>query len=64
MTFRIIRYYDRFRAQVRKSQSVPTKDEWQNIGLPNGYATIDEARNCCKVYKETSDYKVVEVFDI
>ena len=64
MKFRIIRYYDRYQPQVLKQKGYHFEDQWIGIGLPNGYATIDEARNCCKVHKKTSDEKIVEEFEL
>lgn len=59
MKFRIVKYYDRYEAQV-----LDENGKYTHIGSPTGYATIDDARNCCKVYKEISDKKIVEEFEL
>ena len=67
MVFRIIKYLDGFKPQVRKYtyNGMWLEEDWQNIGLSVGYATVDEAKNCCNVFKEATDNtEVVEVFEL
>lgn len=58
MKFRIIKYYDRYQAQVYKN------DKYIDIGSPNGYSTVTEAEMECKVYKFCEDDKVVKEFEL
>ena len=58
MKFRIIRYYERYQPQVFEN------NEYKNIGLPNGYATIVEARAQCASYKAYEDIRIVEEFEL
>lgn len=67
MMFRIIKYLDCFKPQVCKYayNGLWLEEDWQDIGLSAGYATIDEAKNCCKVFKAATDsVEVVEVFEL
>lgn len=67
MVFRIIKCLDYFKPQVRKYayNGMWLEEDWQDIGLPTGYATIDEAKNCCKVFKEAADNtEIIEVFEL
>lgn len=58
MKFRIIKYYDRYKAQVLKN------GEYINIGSPTGYSTVTEARMYCTVHNLNEDSKVVEEFEL
>lgn len=58
MKFRIIRYYERYQPQVLKD------GKYVNIGSPNGYSTVTEAKAQCKFYKYCEDDKVVEEFEL
>ena len=67
MVFRIIKYLNCLKPQVRKYayNGAWLEEDWQDIGLPAGYATIDEAKNCCKVFKEAADStEIIEVFKL
>ena len=57
MKFRIIRYYDRYKAQL-------FEDEWINICSPTGYYDIDGAKQCCQQYKDAHNEEVVEEFEL
>ena len=58
MKFRIIKYCGRY-----KAQAINEKDEYTDIGSPIGYYTIEDARNCCKAFKEkTMVEEIVEEF--
>ena len=58
MKFRIIKYYDRYKAQVIKN------NEYIDIGSPTGYSTVTEARMYCAVHKFDEESKVVEEFEL
>ena len=67
MKFRIIRYYERYMAQVFKGETYngySWEDEWMNIGSPNGYHSIEDAKNYCQEYKNYKEEKIVEVFEL
>ena len=67
MTFRIIKSNEYFIPQVNKyiHNGLWPEENWENIGLPAGYATIDEAKNCCRVFKEAADNtEIIEVFEL
>lgn len=57
MKFRIIKYYDRYKAQL-------FKDEWIDIGSPTGYSDINSAKQYCKYYKKVQEKKIVEEFEL
>ena len=57
MKFRIIRYYNRYRTQL-------FKDEWINIGSPNGYYDIQTAKKYCQQYKDAQEEMIVEEFEL
>ena len=57
--FRIIKYYDRFRAQ-----KLGDDGEWYTIGNPPGYATPEAAKNACIAYKKEMDDWIVEEFEL
>lgn len=58
MKFRIIRYYERYQPQVFED------GKYKDIGLPNGYSTVTEAKAQCKFYKICEDAKIVEEFEL
>lgn len=58
MKFRIIKYYDRYKAQVFKG------NEYVDIGSPTGYSTVTEAHMYCVVHKVNEDSHVVEEFEL
>ena len=58
MRFRIVKYYDRFQAQVYKN------GEYIDIGPPNGCATVALARIECENYKFRQDDKIVDEFEL
>lgn len=58
MKFRIIRYYERYQPQVFED------DKYRNIGLPNGYATVKDAKEQCSFYKACEDDKIVDEFEL
>ncbi len=66
MKFRILKYYDRYQAQICDEvlNGLKWQNKWINIGSPTGYATVDEARNYCKLHKATLDDRVVEEFEL
>ena len=57
MKFRIIKYYNRYKAQL-------FKDEWIDIGSPTGYYDINSSKKYCKEYKEAQEEKIVEEFEL
>ena len=67
MKFRIIKYYDRYVAQVLVNDyfdGCSYEGEWENIGSPNGYYSVEHAKNYCKEYKGAKDSKIVELFEL
>ena len=58
--FRIMKYYDRFRAEVYNEK----KDEYYEIGSPTGYPTPEAAKLACKNYKRDQEDKIVEEFEL
>lgn len=60
MRFRIIKYYDVFRAQCYDEK----EDEWYCIGSPCGYYTPERAKQICIDYKKEHDEKIVEEFEL
>ena len=65
MKFRIIKYYDRYKAQVfngERYNGYQWEDEWIDIGSPTGYYNIESAKDYCEVYKNAQEEKVVEEF--
>lgn len=58
MKFRIIRYYDRYKAQVFNG------DSYVDIGSPTGYFTVESAKEYCATYKQTKEDRVVEEFEL
>lgn len=63
MKFRITRYYDRFQPQVWDEES-EKKDKYINIGPPNGYATVYQAREYCQIYINALKEKIVDEFEL
>lgn len=59
MKFRIVKYYDRYEAQFLNK-----KGEYVHIGSPNGYYSVEEAKRCCKRFKEEMEDQVVEEFEL
>ena len=59
LKFRIVKYYDRFEAQIQDQMY----GNWKHIGSPTGYATPEEAKDFCQQYKRDVD-KVVEEFEL
>lgn len=59
MKFRIVRYYDRFTTQVWKDTY-----GWVDIGSPNGYHSVDAAKQYCQKYKAEQEDYIVEQFEI
>lgn len=67
MKFRIIKYYDRFQPQILSNQwwdGWAWKGEWSNIGSPNGYSTVEDAKGFCQLYKKEKEEKIVEIFEL
>lgn len=60
MKFRIIKYYERYRAQVFDKKI----DEYVDIGSPTGYASVEEAKSYCRLYKKKLDDKIVDEFEL
>jgi hypothetical protein len=58
MKFRIVKYYERFKAQVLKD------GEYVDIGSPTGYANVTEAKMHCEVYKFREEANVVTEFEL
>ena len=58
MKFRIVTYYDRYKAQVLKD------DKYVNIGSPTGYYNIESAKEACETYKANFLSYVVEEFEL
>ena len=58
MKFRIVKYYDRFKAQVLEN------GEYVDIGSPTGYANVTEAKMHCEVYKFCEEANVVTEFEL
>lgn len=58
MKFRIIRYYDRYLAQVLKD------DKYVNICSPAGYCSIKDTKDACRIYKENAECSIVEEFEL
>lgn len=63
MKFRIIRYYDRFQPQVW-DEEIEKKNKYINIGSPNGYYTVDEARSFCHTYMNNFKEKIIDEFEL
>jgi hypothetical protein len=66
MTFRIIKYYDRYKAQILKNRFNGRwlEEDWVDIGSTTGYTTVEDAKQWCKYYKASLDAKVVEIFEL
>ena len=60
MKFRIIRYYDRYKAQV----FVDKDKDYIDIGSPTGYRDVYEAEDYCRMYKATKEEKIVKEFEL
>lgn len=58
--YRIVRYYDRFEAQICDEMY----GNWKRIGQPNGYATVEDAKDFCKKYNYEMFDKVMEEFEL
>ena len=58
--FRIIKYYDRFKAQVYNQK----EDKYYDIGSPTGYSTPEQAKSACEVYKHDQEARIVEEFEL
>ncbi len=59
MKFRIIKYYDRYKAQV-----LDKNEEYHDIGSPTGYHDVNSAKNYCEIYKANIDDQIVEEFEL
>ena len=67
MKFRIIKYYERYKPQVKakdKFNGVYWEDSWVDIGMPTGYYDTSAAKEACRAYKEEHEEKVVEEFEL
>lgn len=69
MKFKIQRYYDRYTIQVLtddfyNSVTGECGGKWVDIGLPNGYQSVKDAKNHCRKYKEAEENKIVEIFEL
>lgn len=62
MKFRIIRYYDEYQPQVWHTVD-NIHHFWKDIG-PYSCYTIDQARQVCADYKQMTENKVVEEFEL
>ena len=58
MKFRIVKYYERYKAQVY------VKERWVDIGLPTGYHNIESAKDYCGTYKQSIEDPIVEEFEL
>lgn len=59
MKFRIIKYYERYKAQAAVEEG-----KYTDIGSPTGYHSVEEAKLYCKVFKNNIDNKIVEEFEL
>lgn len=59
MKFRIEAYYDRYAAKV-----FDEFEGWLWIGSPNGYKTVQEAKDFCSQYKRARESKIIEEFEL
>ena len=66
MKFRIIAYYDRYKAQVCEEAYDGFKwyDRWSDIGAPSGYPDINSAKVYCAAYRDKHNEKVIEEFEL
>jgi hypothetical protein len=67
MKFRIVEYYDRYKAQVCNKEiynGYQWEDEWIDIGSSNGYDSVNSAKNYCRMYKQEKENKIVEEFEL
>ena len=67
MKFRIIKYYDRYVAQVCKREvynGCQWEDKWEDIGSPNGYCDVESAKRYCQEYKNAREEIIVEEFEL
>lgn len=58
MKFRIVKYYERYEAQVLKD------GKYIHIGSPNGYFDVASAKLACERYKAELDDYIVEEFEL
>ncbi len=59
MKFRIVRYYGQYKPQVLK-----TNGEYEDIGNPDGYCFITDAKYYCQVYKDLEEGRIVDEFEL
>lgn len=59
MKFKIEVYYDRYSAKVFNEGK-----GWLWIGSPNGYKTVQEAKDFCAEYKKAVESRIIEEFEL
>lgn len=53
MKFRILDYLGKYKPQVGISnwKGYTWETQWTNIGLPEGYESVEEAKSVCEAFK-------------
>ena len=67
MKFRIIKYYERYKAQVYDGKFFDGRkwrEDWIGIGSPTGYPDVESAKKSCEAHKKGQENRIVEEFEL